>query len=260
MGVSVLVASYNCENYVEECLTYLLNQSYKDVEIIVCDDCSTDNTRTILRRYANEGKIILLENDTNNGAAQSRNNCLAVATKEYVAVQDADDYCTNERFERQVAVLEKNPSFDFVSTGLQKFYETGEKIDIFPKKEIPTKEDFLFTIPFMHATTLFRREILNRVNGYRIAWETRRGQDYDLFMRIFAAGGRGININEIHYFYRCFTGYTPRHAYKYRVGEFIIRYKGFKALKLGFKSAPYIIKPLILGLIPQGIINKVTGH
>ena len=112
----------------------------------------------------------------------------------------------------------------------------------------------------MHATTLFRREILNRVNGYRIAWETRRGQDYDLFMRIFAAGGRGININEIHYFYRCFAGYTPRHAYKYRVGEFIIRYKGFKALKLGFKSVPYIIKPLILGLIPQGIINKVTGH
>ena len=222
MGVSVLVASYNCENYVEECLKCLLNQSYKDVEIIVCDDCSTDNTRTILRRYANEGKII--------------------------------------RFERQVAVLEKNPSFDFVSTGLQKFYETGEKIDIFPKKEIPTKDDFLFTIPFMHATTLFRREILNRVNGYRIAWETRRGQDYDLFMRIFAAGGRGININEIHYFYRCFTGYTPRHAYKYRVGEFIIRYKGFKALKLGFKSVPYIIKPLILGLIPQGIINKVTGH
>ena len=85
MGVSVLVASYNCENYVEECLTCLLNQSYKDVVIIVCDDCSTDNTRTILRRYANEGKIILLENDTNNGAAQSRNNCLAVATKEYVA-------------------------------------------------------------------------------------------------------------------------------------------------------------------------------
>ena len=79
MGVSVLVASYNCENYVEECLKCLLNQSYKDVEIIVCDDCSTDNTRTILRRYANEGKIILLENDTNNGAAQSRNNCLAVA-------------------------------------------------------------------------------------------------------------------------------------------------------------------------------------
>lgn len=61
----------------------------------------------------------------------------------------------------------------------------------------------------MHATTLFRREILNRVNGYRIAWETRRGQDYDLFMRIFAAGGRGININEIHYFYRCFADILP---------------------------------------------------
>ncbi|MBD9101276.1 MAG: glycosyltransferase [Bacteroides caccae] len=256
MGVSVLIASYNCEEYIEECLNCLLNQTYKDVEIIVCDDCSKDNTCNILRKYAENGKIIYLENEINSGAAQCRNNCLAVATKEFVAVQDADDYCTLDRFEKQIRILQKHPEMDFVSTGLQKFYENGEKRDILPKKEFPDKNDFLMTLPFMHATTLFRKDILNKVNGYRVAWETRRGQDYDLFMRIYAAGGKGMNLKEIHYFYRCFLGYTPRNSYKFRVGEFVIRYKGFKALELGVKSIPYIIKPLILGFVPQFLINK----
>ncbi len=257
MGVSVLVASYNCEQYIRGCLDCLLNQTYKDVEIIVCDDCSTDGTRKILREYEGCGKIIYIENKVNQGASASRNNCLAKATKEYIAVQDADDLCTPNRFERQISCLKEHPELDFVSTGLQRFYDNGDKYDAYPKITNPTKEDFLFSLPFMHATTVFRKSILDKVKGYRVAWETRRGQDYDLFMRIYAAGGRGLNIPEIHYYYRCFIGHTPRNSYKYRIGEFVIRYKGFKALGLGLKSVPYMIKPLILGFIPQKLLNKI---
>ena len=126
-GISIIIPNYNKEKYIEKCVNSVLEQGYMPKEIIIVDDCSTDNTRTILRRYANEGKIILLENDTNNGAAQSRNNCLAVATKEYVAVQDADDYCTKERFERQVAVLEKNPSFDLYQPGYRNSMRQGKR-------------------------------------------------------------------------------------------------------------------------------------
>lgn len=255
MGVSVLVASYNCEQYIRECLDCLINQTYKDVEIIVCDDCSTDGTRNILKEYEKLGRIIYIENEHNLGASASRNNCLKRATKEYIAIQDADDLCTPNRFERQVACLEEHPEIDFVSTGLQKFYDNGDKYDVYPKIQTPTKENFLFSLPFMHATTMFRKTVLDQVGGYRVAWETRRGQDYDLFMRIYAAGGKGINIQEIHYYYRCFINHTHRNSYKYRIGEFIIRCKGFKALGLGFKSIPYMIKPLILGFIPQRLLD-----
>jgi len=264
MGVSFIIASYNCKPYIAECLQSIQYQTYQgDVEIIVCDDCSTDGTADLLQQYADEGRIVFIKNEKNSGAAQSRNNCINVAKNDYLAILDADDYISADRIEKQVAVLENNPDVDFVSTGLQRFYEDGERINFIPEKEFPRAKDFLFTIPFSHATTLFRREIIERVGGYRIAKETRRGQDYDLFMRIYAAGGKGCNIKDITYFYRCFRQHNKRKdSYSVRVDEAKIRAKGFKAMGIGPIRYIYIMKPLILGLLSQKIIDKIwhKGH
>lgn len=259
-GVSVLVAAYNCGAYLDEAINSLLNQTYKDVEIIVCDDCSTDDTLRLLKKYESKGLIKLITKEKNGGAADSRNRCLQAATKDYVAIQDADDYSSLDRFEKQVELLEKIPEIDFVSTGLQRFYETGEKVDIIKPIEFPEDKDFLWALPFMHATTMFRKSALLDVGGYRIAWETRRGQDYDLFLRLYANNHRGINIPDITYFYRCFSGQSSKNSYKYRVGEAVIRYKGFKALHLGMKSLPYVIKPLILGLLPAKTVEILSNR
>ncbi len=259
MGVSFIIASYNCKPYIQECLQSIQNQTYKgDIEIIVCDDCSTDGTTELLQQYADEGRIVLLKNEKNLGAAQSRNNCINAARFDYLAILDADDFISDDRVEKQLAVLNNNSNIDFVSTGIQRFYEDGEKIDFIPQKAFPTAKDFLFSLPFSHATTMFRKEILERVGGYRIAKETKRGQDYDLFMRIYAAGGRGCNIKDVTYFYRCFRRYNKKKdSYATRIDEAIIRAKGFKAMGLGPVKYFYIIKPLILGLLPQSFIDRV---
>lgn len=258
-GISFIIASYNCKPYIDECLQSVFNQSYKgDIEIIVCDDCSTDGTAEILEQYADEGKIVFIKNEKNLGAAQSRNNCIRVANNEYLAILDADDYISYDRIEKQTSVLDNNPTIDFVSTGIQRFYEDGERIDFIPSVDYPEAKDFLFTLPFSHATTMFRKSILERVNGYRISKETRRGQDYDLFMRIYAAGGRGCNIKDITYYYRCFRKQNKKKdAYSVRINEAKIRAKGFKAMGIGPIRYIYIIKPLILGLMPQRIIDKI---
>lgn len=259
MGVSFIIASYNCVKYIDECLQSIYQQTYNgDIEIIVCDDCSTDGTRELLEQYSCKGKLILIKNKTNLGAAQSRNNCISLAKHNYLAILDADDYISKDRIEKQIAVLEKNNEIDFVSTGIQRFYEDGERINFIPQKEYPEAKDFLFTLPFSHATTLFRKDILQRVGGYRIAKETRRGQDYDLFMRIYAAGGKGCNIPDITYFYRCFRGSNKKKdSYSIRIDEAKIRAKGFKAMGIGPIRYLYILKPLILGLIPNSIIDKL---
>lgn len=259
-GISVLVASYNCGAYIYEAINSLIQQSYKgDIEIIVCDDCSTDNSLAILRDYESKGHIKLITKEKNGGAADSRNRCLQAATKEYVAIQDADDYSSLDRFEKQAHILDTRPDIDYVSTGLQRFYETGEKVDVIKNIASPTKKDFLWALPFLHATTMFRKEALLDVDGYRIAWETKRGQDYDLFLRLYAKGHQGINIPDITYFYRCFTGQSPKNSYKYRIGEAILRYKGFRQLHLGIKSIPYILKPLILGLLPYKLVDRLSN-
>ena len=261
MGVSVLIASYNCGLYIEQCLQSVINQDYiGKIEIIVCDDCSTDGSVSILNNYAKQGKIKFFKNASNAGSAEARNVCLRHATQDYIAILDADDFCHHNRFKTQVSYLDSHPDIDFVSTGLQKFYDNNTYKDIFPKKEYPTKRDFLKGLPFMHATTMFRKEILDKVNGYRVSKETKRGQDYDLFMRIYAAGGRGANINKILYFYRCFLGTSHKNRYRYRINEAVIRYKGFMAMGLGIISIPYIVKPLILGLFPQKIVDKIAKH
>lgn len=261
MGVSILVASYNCEQYIDECLDSLFEQSYDGtIEIIVCDDCSVDGTVHKLQQYADQGKIIFLKNKENLGAAASRNACLHYATQEYVAILDADDYSHPDRLRIQATFLDENPKVDFVSTGLQKFFDNGLKKEIYPKIDNPVKRDFLYGLPFMHATTMFRKEVLDNVCGYRVGKETKRGQDYDLFMRIYANGGVGVNIHSILYYYRCFTGSTHKNKFRYRFDEAIIRYKGFKAMKLGIISWPYIVKPLLLGLFPQRLVDKIAKH
>ncbi len=257
MSISVIIAAHNCENYIRECLDSIIQQTFKDIEIIVCDDNSTDDTYAILQEYAHVNKIILLRNQVNQGAAFSRNRCLKIASGEFIAIQDADDYSDLTRLEIQYSYLAKNDSIDFVSTGLIKFNSQGLYDECRPKIQCPTKKDFVKSLPFMHATTIFKKDILLKVGGYRIAWETRRGQDYDLFMRIYALGGCGINLDKVLYFYRYDQMSKNKRKYKFRVGESIIRYKGFKNMGILHIGFPYIIKPLIVGLMPDKSVLKL---
>jgi len=239
-------------------LDSIFNQTYTgEIEVIVCDDNSTDASYEILHDYEAKGLIKLLHNSSNLGAAASRNRCIDIANGELIAILDADDYIAPNKLERQISALSEHPGYDFVSTGLRRFYENGVTADFVHHIEFPQKKDFLYGLPFLHATTVFKKSILQKVSGYRIAPETKRGQDYDLFMRIYATGGKGFNIPDILYHYRCFLGHNPRNKFKYRIDEAIIRYKGFKAMKINpIRSLPYIVKPIIAGLIPEKILRK----
>lgn len=256
--VSVIIACHNCAPYIDECLNSIYNQTYKGkIEIIICDDCSTDNSQELLKNYEADGKIKLILNETNLGAGESRNRCIKASSGSMIAILDADDYSSLDRLEKQVAVLCNNNKIDFVSGGLRKFFDDGSEYNLRSAISMPVAKDFLYGLPFLHAATLFRRSILERVNGYRIAPETKRGQDYDLFMRIYAIGGIGINIPDIVYHYRCFKSTKARTKFKFRIDEAIIRYKGFKALGINsFIATPYIIKPIIAGFTPEFLLQK----
>lgn len=253
--VSIVIANYNGEKFIEQCMDSLLSQTYKNIEIIVCDDNSKDNSVSILSKYDD---IKILKNSTNLGAATARNKCIEESMGEYILIQDMDDYSANNRIERLLETIVTN-NLDFVSSGMAFFNDEGIFSKSIPKKRFPTNKDFLFTIPYMHATTMFKKTTLDSVNGYRIAKETKRGQDYDLFMRLHAKGFRGENINDLLYFYRVDDIALKRRKYKYRIHESIIRYKGFKKLKLLPLGLPFVIKPLVVGLIPQKTLNTIKN-
>ena len=260
--VSVIMGIYNTNNkvMVKKAIDSIINQSFSDFEFIICDDGSSDNTYEIVKEIISSDKrCILIKNNRNMGLAYSLNNCLKITKGEYIARMDADDISMLDRFEKQVKFLDNNPQYAIVGGNAELFNEKGtysERV----MKEYPTKEDLLFGTIFIHPSIMMRKDVLLKLNGYRAVKETSRCEDYDLWLRLYTYGYKGYNIQENIYKFREDINAFKRRKYKYRIDEAKVRYKGFKNLKLFPKGYIYVIKPLIVGLIPQKVLSILRGE
>ena len=108
--VSIIMPSYNTAKYIEESIQSVLNQTYKNWELIIVDDCSTDNTDEIVSQF-NDKRIIYLKNEQNSGAAISRNRALREAKGKWIAFLDSDDLWLPEKLERQIQFMIDNDCY-----------------------------------------------------------------------------------------------------------------------------------------------------
>lgn len=255
--ISVIIPTYNVAGRLDRCLGSIERQTFADWEIVACDDASADGTWEILERWAaKDARIALLRNEENLRAAATRNRCLERASGEYVALQDADDYSSPDRFQKEMDFLDAHGEYAFVGSVMACFDEGGVWQKLVQKKE-PVKWDFLWRPPFNHAAVLFRKSALDAVGGYRVAGETVRGQDLDLFMRLYAAGFKGRNLKETLYYYNEDKDNFSRRRYRYRVDEAKIRLRGFRAMGMMPWAIVGVMKPLIVGLIPAGMMRML---
>ncbi len=255
--VSVLISAYNAEHYIEAAVNSIRQQTWKQLEIIICDDCSQDKTWTILERIAKEdSRIKLLKNEKNSFAAYSRNRCLEIAEGEFIAIQDADDISALNRIETLVKALQEHEEYDFISCAEALF--TNDPSNIYrtvDHKPFPQKKDFLRGMCFCHAATLFRRRALVSVGGYPIDKKIQRHEDYMMFMNLYAQGYRGMNLTDCLYFYRVDKQAMRRRKFKARIEECKIRYRGFKKMKLLPIGIPFIFVPIV-GYVLQKLGRK----
>lgn len=258
--VSVLMGMYNTKDksYLEKSLKSILNQTFNDFELIICNDGSTNDCVLWAKEICDgDSRVKFIENDKNRGLAYTLNHCLKYATGEYIARMDDDDESDLTRFEKQVDYLDSNSSVDLVSTNIKLFDSEG----IYNSKEYPNvikKEDFLFNSPIVHPSIMVRKKAYELVNGYRDIPMTVRVEDYDLFMRMFSKGIVMHVIQEYLLNYRDDRENSIRRKkYKYRINEAKVRYYGFKQLKLLPKGFVYVLKPLIIGLMPISLIRKI---
>ncbi len=256
--VSVISGAYNVADckILDKSIRSVLEQTFDDFEFIICDDGSTDGTYEILKKYADaDNRIKLIKNKKNLGLVETLNKCLALAKGKYIARHDCDDYNDLTRFEKQVAYFEDRSELLVLGTATYLFDETG----IWDKEIMPRvveNRDFLFNNPYKHGSTMMRREALLSIGGYRIAPETVRNEDYDLFMRMQTLA-RGENLPEPLYYFCEDNEARARRKYRYRINEARVRAKGFKALGLMPGALFYVIKPLIVGLIPASILTQL---
>ncbi len=245
---------YNCEATLGAALDSLFAQTFTDWELIMCDDGSADGTYELASRYctANPAKITLLKNPRNMGLNYTLNRCLSSANGEYIARQDGDDISMPTRFEKEVAILDTNPDIAIVSTAMTYFDESGTWGQSHPT-EFPQRKNFIAGTPFCHAPCMVRREAYQAVNGYTDDPRYIRVEDYDLWIKMYAAGFRGQNITEPLYAMRDDRNAYSRRKFKYRINEFRVRIKAARLLRLPPKAYIYAFRPIAVGLMPECI-------
>jgi len=200
--ISVILPAYNAENYIEQAIRSLLNQSYTDFELIIADDGSTDKTRTIIDALSKlDSRIICSHNETNQGKIKTANRLLGMCRGKYITIHDSDDLSHPQKFEKQVNFLEQHPEYAMCGTSYVIFFKNGIVVseDKLEKDPYVLRETSKKKSQFHGPTTLFKKSVITEIGGlFRIF---KLGEDVDLSMRI-AEKYLCTNLGEMLYFYR----------------------------------------------------------
>lgn len=128
--VSVIVPNYNCEKFIGETVNSVINQTYKNWELLIVDDCSTDGSVEVIKKLqAADGRIKLFINEKNSGAAASRNKALKEASGKWIAFLDSDDLWLPDKLEKQIAFMEEN-GYKFSYTAYEHIDENSNSLNV----------------------------------------------------------------------------------------------------------------------------------
>lgn len=254
--ISVLMGVYNCSSTLEKAIKSIQKQTYTNWELIVCDDGSTDDTFAIANKLASTDKRIkIIKNEKNCGLNKTLNNCLKLATGEFIARMDGDDESIPYRFQKQIDFLKNYPEFKIVSSTMILFDENGDW-GLVKKKEFPQPEDVVINSAICHAPVMMRKECIDDVQGYTEDTRMIRVEDVNLWIKLYAKGYRCYNIQEPLYRMCNDKNAFNRRKYKYRINSTYVRLSGCKLLHLKPKYYFLSFKPMIIGLVP-GKIRRI---
>lgn len=253
--VSVIMGVYNGSRTLTRAIDSILNQTFCDLEFMICDDGSADDTWAQLNRYELEdSRVRIIRNQENQGLAPTLNRCLKRARGRYIARMDDDDYSYPERLARQVTYLEHHSEIAFVGCCADLW-----KMDTVVGKRIvpeyPGVRDFYMTQPYLHPAMVFRREALETVGGYSEDKRCVLCEDYDLFLRLYAKGLLGANLQQSLLVYTLPDTAKGNRRMCHRWNETVTRWRRFGDLGAFPSALPYVLKPLVVGLLPEPLLK-----
>ncbi|HUF01629.1 MAG TPA: glycosyltransferase [Gaiellaceae bacterium] len=202
--VSVLMAAHDAERFLRPALASVLRQTVSDLELVVVDDGSTDDTSAILDAIGDQ-RLVVVRNAERQGLAASLNRGLEAATARYVARLDADDVARPERLERQLDRIERG-ALGIVGSGILEIDEAGRPgaVHLMPASPPAVRWAALFSSPFYHPSVLVDRVLLED-HHLRYDPAYAESEDYDLWTRVLALAD-GANATEPLVLYRIHAG------------------------------------------------------
>lgn len=257
--ISVIMGAYNCARTLPEAIAAIQHQTVSDWEFIICDDGSSDETWQVASEFQrNDERIVLLRNEKNLGLNATLNKCLSASRGKYIARMDGDDICTPDRFEKELALYAEHPEAGVISCSMSFFDDEG----IFGKMiydAAPQPKDLLHGSQFCHAGALMRRDILEELGGYSENKDTLRVEDYDLWVRMYAAGYRGFNTQEILYSIRDDRNAISRRTFQSRINESKVILRAGKAFGGQSFSYAQACIPVLKGFCPTWLYKFLHG-
>ena len=241
---------HNSEQFLPFSVESILNQTYRNFEFLIVDDCSTDNSLTLLRGYEkNDSRITIFTNQTNIGLTKSLNFLISQSKGSFIARMDDDDISLPTRFEKQIQFFENN-TFDIIGCNCdeidQKGFVTGSKS--YPETDLNIKKLMTICNPVSHPSVMFKKEMIEKAGCYNESFKT--SQDYELWFRCAALGLTFYTIQEPLLLYRNVRSEFKRKSIRYRIIDMKIRWNGYNVMKIPFYKRIYILIPFIIGIFP----------
>lgn len=190
--VSIIIPSYNVENFIEKCISSLLKQTYNNIEIIVVNDGSKDNTGKIVKSIADNNSNVLYYEKENGGASSARNYGIDKATGDYILFVDSDDYVNDEYVESLVNCIKEDDSFA-LATNIE-----IEKEDGWKKYELSNEISTFFRYPSV-CIRLYNKKYIDEIN-LRFS-KSSHGEDLEFTSKLFIYNNKCSIADNSTYYY-----------------------------------------------------------
>lgn len=179
--VSIITPSYNQGKFIEETILSVINQSYRNIEFIVIDACSSDETQEVLKKYSNNIDIIKIEKD--NGQADAINKGIKLATGDLITWINSDDLLYENSIEKVVSIFNQNNDIDFIYGDVDIIDVNSNKIRVLKGDQIHVPSVFFhLDLPIPQQGSIWKKEINNEIGLLNLNWHYVLDREY--FLRL----------------------------------------------------------------------------
>ena len=240
--VSIIIPVYNAEKFIGKTIESVLNQTYKNWEMLIFNDKSKDNSLKIIKKYSEKDeRIKVVDSKENVGVVTARNKLIEIATGEFIAFLDADDYWKQNKLEKQIKFMRKNNAL-ISCTEYTRVTEDEKEINDIIIKEIITYEDMLKNNYLGCLTVVYNANKL----GKRYFKERKKNEDYVLWLEIVKETKIIFGLKENLAFYRVLNNSRSSNKIKVAKDRWEV-YRKIERLSL-LKSIYYFLQYVIRAL------------
>ncbi len=200
--VSIIMPVFNAENTIGLALKSIIYSDFNDYEIIICNDCSKDNTLNVINDFFRLNKDVdykLISNKKNYGLSLAKNRCISISSGKYIASLDSDDQIHPKRLSAQVDFLNRNKHITVVGTSQKMIFPNGKfKYSYPPMSDGLIKASLFVRTTMLHPTIMVRADFL-RANKIRYSSRNSKYiEDYIYFLNIYSKGGFFANLHNVY--------------------------------------------------------------